>query len=394
MKVVHVIRSMDPAAGGPPVVAARLGAAQALMGHEVVIVAYDEPGATDRMTKSYAGAPGFDRVRMVSIPRGGRAERLLARGARRVLKHEVPGAGAVHLHGVWDPILLAAASAARQGGVPYALTPHGMLDPWSLGQTLSKQIKKRAALALAYRAMLNRAGFIHALNADEARLLEPLRLRAPRQVFPNGIFIEEFASLPAPGSFRQARPELGNDPFVLFLSRLHFKKGLDYLVEAFALLRTRHPRVRLVIAGPDDGYRATLESLIARQNAADRVHLVGPLYGPEKLSALVDASVFCLPSRQEGFSMAITEAMACRLPVVVSDQCHFPEVAEVGAGRVVRCDPKGVAAALEEVFSDETARRRMGEAGRRLVEERFTWARIAAGMVEAYQRAGSSSASG
>lgn len=386
MKIVHAITSLDPAAGGPPVVAARLGAAQAAMGHEVWIVAYERHEAKERIAKAFGAVPGYDRVHVVGLHAHGLGERLFATEARADLRKIGVGAGVFHLHGVWDSILRAAASAANTLGVPYVVTPHGMLDPWSLGQSPLKRLKKQAALALAYRRMLDGAAFIHALNADEARLLDPLRLRAPREVFPNGIFIEEFASPPAPGSFRRSHPEIGQDPFVLFLSRIHFKKGLDYLVDAFAQLRAKHPALRLVIAGPDDGYRSTLEQRIAETKSVDRVHLVGPLYGDDKLAALVDAALFCLPSRQEGFSMAITEAMACRLPVVVSDQCHFPEVAEVKAGLVVPCDASRTAEAIDRVMSGADARRAMGEAGRALVEQRFTWRKIAEGMVGAYQR--------
>lgn len=386
MKIVHAIASLDPAAGGPPVVAVRLGAAQAAMGHDVWIVAYERHQAKERIAKSYGSIPGYDRVKVVALHQHGLGERLLATEARADLKKLGAGAGVFHLHGVWDPILRAAASTARALRVPYVVTPHGMLDPWSLGQTTAKRLKKRVALAFGYRRMLDGAAFIHALNADEARLLDPLRLRAPREVFPNGIFIEEFDDLPAPGEFRKARPEIGDDPFVLFLSRLHFKKGLDYLVDAFAQIRAKHPALRLVVAGPDDGYRATLEQRIADRKVADRAHVVGPLYGEEKLAALVDSALFCLPSRQEGFSMAITEAMACRLPVVVSDQCHFPEVAEAGAGRVVPCDASRTAAAMDEILADSGLARGMGAAGRELVEQRFTWRKIAEGMVSAYER--------
>jgi len=386
MKIVHAITSLDPAAGGPPVVAARLGAAQAAMGHDVWIVTYERHEAKERIAKAFGAVPGFDRVRVVGLHAHGLGERVLATEAHADLRKVGADAGVFHLHGVWDSILRAAASAGRGLRVPYVVTPHGMLDPWSLGQTPLKRLKKQVALALAYRRMLDGAAFIHALNADEARLLDPLRLRAPREVFPNGIFIEEFANLPASGSFRGTHPEVGDDPFVLFLSRIHFKKGLDYLVDAFAQVRAKHPSLRLVVAGPDDGYRATLEQRIAETKTGDRVHLVGPLYGDDKLAALVDAAMFCLPSRQEGFSMAITEAMACRLPVVVSDQCHFPEVAEVNAGIVVPCDAARTAEAIDRVMSDVSTRRAMGEAGRALVEQRFTWRRIAEGMVDAYTR--------
>ncbi len=175
-------------------------------------------------------------------------------------------------------------------------------------------------------------------------------------------------------------------PFGLFLSRLHHKKGLDYLADAFALVAAQFPEARLVVAGPDDGARGPFEQRVRAAGLAGRVHLVGPLYGPAKFAAMVDATCFCLPSRQEGFSVAVTEAMACGLPVVISDACHFPEVAEVGAGEVVPLEGDRVAQALRRVVGDPELRRSMGEAGRQLVRSRFTWPRVAEQCVAAYGR--------
>src|SRR5690606_28191728 len=156
----------------------------------------------------------------------------------------------VHIHGIWTPMLAATAHACFRRGIHYCIAPHGMLDPWCLSQ---KRLKKAVALALLWKRILNRAAFIHALNRDEAELMAPLGLAAPPELIPNGIFIEEFAIMPAPGTFRAQRPELGADPYILFLSRLHYKKGLDLLAPAFAHLLERLPQARLVVAGPDDG---------------------------------------------------------------------------------------------------------------------------------------------
>ncbi|MEK6702778.1 MAG: glycosyltransferase, partial [Planctomycetota bacterium] len=119
---------------------------------------------------------------------------------------------------------------------------------------------------------------------------------------------------------------------------------------------------------------------------ADRVHFVGSVYGPDKLASFVDCEVFCLPSRQEGFSMAITEALACRKPVVISDQCHFPEVAETRCGYVTPVGAEPTAAALDAALSLPAAEAAaMGERGYELVTSRFTWPKIAERTIEAYR---------
>jgi glycosyltransferase involved in cell wall biosynthesis len=259
-----------------------------------------------------------------------------------------------------------------------------MLDPWSLAQ---KRLKKKLALAFGYRAVLDNASALHLLNDDEQTLIRPLRLRAPQVVIPNGVFLEEFEPLPRAGSFTARLPRLGGHRFILFLSRLHYKKGLDYLADAFARLCQTDRETHLVVAGPDGGAGGDFERRVSLSGLTDRVHLVGPLYGEAKLAALVDAACFCLPSRQEGFSLAVLEALACRLPVVLSRDCHFPEVAAAGAGEVVGLEARAVADALGRVLRDDRARRRMGAAGRDLVESRFTWPRVAQSCMAAYARA-------
>jgi glycosyltransferase involved in cell wall biosynthesis len=385
MRILHVIATLDPSHGGPPAVALRLGAAQAGQGHRVVIAAYETPDAAQRIDRSLASIPGVDRVERLFVPAGGAGERFFGRAAGAFFERLAPDFDVLHLHGVWDTILRAGARGARRAGVPYVVVPHGMLDPWCLGATPAKRLKKRLALALVYRRMLDGAAFLHVLNTDERDLMAPLGLRAPREVIPNGVFLDEFRDLPSPDAFASQRPELAGRPYILFLSRLHPKKGLDILADAFAQVARRHPSLCLVVAGPDDGALAPLREQVARLSLTDRVLIVGPLYGRDKLAALTGAQAFCLTSRQEGFSMAITEAMACAVPVVVSRECHFPEVAQADAGRVVPLDGAACARAILDVISDESRRRAMGLRGRALVEARFTWPAIARRVQDCYE---------
>src|SRR5688572_21364413 len=119
-------------------VAARLAAAQAALGHEAHVISYDSPGARDAVERSLAGIPHFEKVRRHAVTPGGAVERVIAPRARRKIEEVARAVDVLHLHGVWDPIVKAAAAAARKAGRPYALAPHGMLDPWSLGQSALK----------------------------------------------------------------------------------------------------------------------------------------------------------------------------------------------------------------------------------------------------------------
>ncbi len=390
MRILHLISSLDPANGGPPVVAASLASAQAKLGHHVVLATIDQPDRRELIIQALQRVPGHAGIDVRSLEaKWSRPIRFveiqLVRSTIKPLADLVGQADMVHLHGVWDVLIYAAARECRRSDRPYCVVPHGMLDPWGLGQ---KAWKKKLAFVLGYRKMLDRAAFLHVLNEDEGRLIEPLKLHAPNAIVPNGIFAEEIDSLPSRGDFYARHPELRGRPFVLFLSRLHHKKGLDYLADAFKIVARECPDVDLVVAGPDGGAREPFEQRIAQAGLTDRVHVIGPVYGPDKFAALVDCACFCLPSRQEGFSMAIVEALACRVPVVITEPCHFPEVATSGAGEVVPLDAQAVGAALVRVLSDADRRERMGHAGRELVRSRYTWLKIAELSIDAYQRLG------
>ena len=354
-RLLHVLQSLDPASGGVAAACSRLAAGQGQAGHGVLVYAR----------------------------RGRHGPASEAMSCMGTLAEAVAEADCVHLHGVWDAILFRAALAARRAGVPYVITPHGMLDPWSLAQ---KGLKKRIALALGYRRMLDQAAALVALHGDEAASFRSLGLRAPVAVVPNGVSLAEVDASPSE-EFRRGVPGLGDAPFVLFLGRLHHKKGLDYLADAFAHGSARAPWAHLVVAGPDEGARGDFERRVSGLGLAGRVHLVGPLFGRSKWAAYSGAACFCLPSRQEGFSVAVLEALASRLPVVLSPACHFPEVEPAGAGLVVPLDPVSIGEALARIVGDQALRERMGRAGRLLVEDRYTWGRVVGLMAEVYARA-------
>jgi glycosyltransferase involved in cell wall biosynthesis len=392
VKVVHVIDSLDPTDGGPSSGSIRLAAAQAALGQEVHIVTYAVPGSEQRFRDSVKRVPCLEAVRIHYGAYQTYAEQLLALSAQRLLDRVIAEADFVHLHGVWEPILRMAAAVSRARGVPYCISVHGMLDPWSLDQ---KRFKKAIALRLGYREMLDAAAFLRVLNEDEDRLLAPLKLKSPTCIVPNGVFIDEIEPLPPRGSFARLCPAVADKPFIFFIGRLHQKKGLDYLASGFAAVASRLPQVALVVAGPDGGAQSAFEAAIARHDLSDRVHLVGPLYGAAKIAALNDAACFCLPSRQEGFSVAILEALACGVPVIVSQQCHFPELAAAGAGEVVSLSGSELADALLRLLSaPQQCRRDMGRAARELVQRDYLWARVAERMIAAYDRYSAARGSG
>jgi glycosyltransferase involved in cell wall biosynthesis len=263
------------------------------------------------------------------------------------------------------------------------LSSHGILTRWALSE---KPLKKWIAMTIAYRRAIRKFDALHAVSRYEEEEQRAFGWRGPIAVIPNGVFLQEIDPFLKAGAFRGAHPELGEDPFVLFLSRLHKSKGIDIVVDAFALAQRRVPNARLVIIGPDYGMEASIREQIARYGIGDRVLITGPIFGRAKYEAMVDCACFCLPSRQEAFSVAILEAMTCCAPVVLSPECHIPEAAEAGAGVIVERTAAANAPELVRLLSDPAARISMGAAGRMLVEERYTWEKIASSLVEVYSR--------
>ncbi|MBU1191583.1 MAG: glycosyltransferase [Gammaproteobacteria bacterium] len=380
MKILHVISSLDPARGGPITCVMSLAAAQAYMGCTVQLASYrDATWPTDGQSRSI---PYFDQVSLSGVSADGVIERLFAWQASKMLHDLIKTNDVIHLHGVWDPILLQAGRIARQAGKPYVITSHGALNTWSLAQ---KRLKKQLILALFVRRQLNNCAFIHALNTMEAECISALRLNCPTRILPNGIFPEEFANLPPQGTLENRYPQLHGRRYILFLGRLHLVKGLDYLAEAFAQVASEAKDLDLVVVGPDEGAQKEFEQRISSHSLQGRVHLLGPLYGSDKYAALRDAVCLVQPSRQEGFSMAITEALAYGIPVVISESCYFPEVAENNAGEVVRLNADELAQAILRIATDPERRTRMSIAGQELVLTHYTWHSVAADFVREYR---------
>lgn len=382
MRIAHVISSLDPNAGGPPSVLWRLGAAQAALGHDVTAIGPRDPRRDDVIDDSRRAVPGIDDLRVIRTTAPTSAARwILDRQIPRALDDAGPF-DVLHIHAVWEAPLVRAAQWARRLNVPYVIRPAGMLDVWSLEQAAPK---KRFAMATTHRAFLRRAAAIHALNEHEQHTIEKLAL-GPRVVrIPNGVFLEEVALTGDPSLFRDAHPELADRPYAIFLSRLHYKKGLDILARAWAIAAPNLPEHRLVVAGPrQDDSIDDFRRQIAAAGLEDTVIETGAIYADTKAAALAGAECFVLPSRQEGFSVAITEALALGTPAVASRDCHFPEISEVGAGIETSLEPEDVAQALTRILQNDDQRRQAGQAAANLVRSRFTWPRIAQATLDLY----------
>jgi glycosyltransferase involved in cell wall biosynthesis len=223
--------------------------------------------------------------------------------------------------------------------------------------------------------ILGRAAGLHCLNVAEIAKAMPWIEALPKFVCGNGIGAQELAAMPPRGRFRAARPEVGDRPLALFMSRVHPKKGLDRLLPVWRDVLEKHPEAVLAIAGGGEAdYVAKIDRLIAENNLAPRVIRVGQLAGQAKWEAIVDADVFVLPSHQEGFSMAITEALSAGVPAVATEACNFTQLTTNACGvETPGDDMHAFTAAVNALLSDPARRALLGANGRELVRSRFTW---------------------
>ncbi len=372
-KWLHVVSHTDPRYGGLSAAVPALAASLSLQAPlDVSLAAFCHAGETYQ--------PREMEGEEISFWPTSRASWAFDRELKASFAEAVRQADGLHIHGIWEESTAVACRLARKLGKPYVLSAHGMLEPWALA---AKRLKKRIYAALIERENVAGAACLHALTTAEAEQYRQFGATCPIAVIPNAVDLPEDAHADL---FLHRFPELRGKRLVLFLSRLHPKKGLDLLIEAWARVAGQHPGASLVIAGPDaEGMQAKLVSLAMARGVDAQVCFTGMLAGAMKWSALDAAECYVLPSYSEGLSMALLEAMGVGVPVIATHACNMPEITAAHVGWEIDANADALTAALQTLLdrpADENWA--MGRNGAQLIASRYTPEQVTRQMAELY----------
>ncbi|MEM6886105.1 MAG: glycosyltransferase [Verrucomicrobiota bacterium] len=374
MRVHHIIASLNIDTGGPAFTVTRINQALNAAGvqSDIHSIDYDRFGPI--------ADPAAD-----PFPRAGwmtRSFRGWSPEFRRQLNHSLlQNPGIVHNHGCWMAPNRDARIFAQKHQLPLIISPRGMLESWSLQFHF---LKKKLAWLAYEQKNLQAASAFHATSKSEAEALRKLGLRQPVYLIPNGV---DPPTEPVTVTPPEMIPEAAHSRFILFLSRLHPKKGLNLLLKSWETLHTLYPETHLIIAGPDrDDYRGTLTQQMPQISNHPQVHWIGPVRGESKSWLLTHARFLILPTYSENFGQVIAESLAHRTPVLTTDRTPWKELAQRGCGWVISPDQQQLSEAMSQALATADAvLQQMGSQGHQWMEQEFSWSQIGRSMHAAYR---------
>lgn len=372
IQLLRLIRSLNPSGGGPMEGVRQINPHLAALGVATTVASLDPPESP------WLKDQPFEAIGLGPVATGYGYRRGLPSRIRALAQQH----DAVIIHGTWQYHAFATWRALQGSGIPYFVYTHGMLDPWFKRTYPLKHLKKWAYWPWAdYRVLRDAQAVL--FTTEEERLLA-------RQSFwlykANELVVGYGTSAPPADvehqrqAFLQRFPQLRGQRILLFLSRIHPKKGVDMLVEAFAAVSQADPRLQLVIAGPDQvGWQDALQQRATELGIAERITWPGMLSGELKWGAFRCAELFCLPSHQENFGIVVAEALACGLPVAIAEPVNIAaEVKNAGAGLVQADTVTGTTEALMQWLAIAPEhQQRMGVRGEQLFREQFDFASVA-----------------
>jgi glycosyltransferase involved in cell wall biosynthesis len=349
MKILHVIRTMNPAWGGP-VEGVRNIAVQAMMsGHSLEIACVDDPQAEWLKT---AGCQ-VNAIGAGKCGKFGYSSRLGPWLDSNLTRFDV-----VVANGIWMHFSSAVRSAAMRANIPYFVFPHGALDPWFRRKYPLKHLKKQAYWSLVEHKVLRDAAAVLFTTSEEQLASQgafwPYKCTPTVVGYgigdPLGSKARMRDRIEVRGCLKRTLPELGERSYLLFLGRVHEKKGIDLLLQAIARNGSHYREHAFVIAGPGTpAYVASLQAQATQLGLDKQVIWAGPLYDENKWAAIQEAEAYILPSHQENFGISVAEALACRVPVLISNKVNiWREIVSEGGGFAEDDDVSGTYRLLEQ----------------------------------------------
>lgn len=369
MKILQVINAYFPpySSGGAAIVAHDISKSLVRKGHEVTVY------TTNALSREKLFTPkqnsyfkkGVKVYYFINIIYKSSIHVYFSKGLLEAIRESIAKYDVVHLHEYRSYIAIITAYYSKKFGVPYVLQAHGQLPKIGAHQRL----KWLFDVFFGHR-LLRDASTVIALSNVEAEQYKSMGVLEEKiAVIPNGIDLSEYANLPPKGTFKKKFGIKEEEKIVLYLGRIHWIKGIDILVKAFASAVKKLDNTSLVIVGPDDGYLNEVKSLIKALRIEDRVRITGPLYGRDKLGAYVDADVYVLLSRYEIWGMTVLEAVACGTPVILTENCGVAECFRDKVGLVVKPDPNHVSEVLLEMILDQKRQNIFRENCKKIIEK-------------------------
>ena len=370
----------NPDSGGPVFKVRYLSNYLANLGHNVKVVTVDN--GKDKINDLKEWRDGLDnRVSTIRLKTLWRYRAVtLNPSILSVAQRQVPLADIIHIFGFYDLLSPFVVGFARTHNIPYILEPIGMFAP-----IVRSLLKKKIYHGLLGRRLVSGAELIVATSAQEKKELVSSGLESQRIVIRrNGIDLSEFSNLPERGQMRSRFGIKPDERILLYLSRLSPKKNPEMLIRAFANLDL--PKTKLVLAGPNEsGYLEKLQSIRSELGLESDVVFVGPLFGNEKISALVDADIFVLPSTNENFGNVIAESVAAGTPVVITYKCGIAPYIKDRVGLVVSPEQYELQQAIITLLSDASLYKKFELACSDVAKE-FAWDQPAASMEKLYKK--------
>ena len=385
MRILQVV-STPPyawASGGCARVVYEVSKALVKMNHHVTILTTDlyEPKKRYDIKNNPEYIDGIEvyRFKLISNYLAWKYKFYLSPGIITYLKHHLREYDIVHLQDLISLHAIATAYYCKVFGIPYVITTHGSL-PWLKTKKGFNRIFNR----LFANKILNNSSKVFVLNKTEEKQCNDRGIILDKiKIEPNGIDLQEYGNLPTRGIFRKKYGINNDEKIVLYLGRIHKTKGIDLLLNSFSNVKDKLDTVKLILVGPNDGYKKELKLLIKSLNIESQIIFTGFVSSEEKMQALVDADVFVTPNFS-GFPVTFVESCACGTPIITTDKGDKLDWIDNNVGFVVEPDKKSIAEAIIKILKDDSLRKKFSENSLKIVEMRFNWKKISSDLEQIY----------